>query len=252
MAERLNTLILKRSRKELRDVEIKKSSELSTPKVTALIYAQPGIGKTTAIGEIAKTSGKKVLVLDIDRSSYVLKDAENVDVAQIGLDMAKFVEAVEWLENGGGEEYDIIALDNLSELESQMLIEYGKVGKNKPAPELQHYGKVQYKIIDYIRRLRQLPQDIILTTWETMQDVVQVDGSKYTRSVPKLAGQNTDIVSGLCNMVGKLEISEKDGSRYIRLDTSNTRYGKDQVYKRTYCKASDLLTPNQDEEKGGE
>ena len=75
-------------------IEIKKSSELKAPKITALIYAQPGIGKTTAIGDIAKASGKKILVLDIDRSSYVLKDAEGVDVISIGLDMEKFVEAV--------------------------------------------------------------------------------------------------------------------------------------------------------------
>ena len=171
---------------------------------------------------------------------------------ELNISEGLIVEAVEWLEAGNGSEYDVVALDNLSELESQMLIEYGKVGKNKPAPELQHYGKTQYKIIDYVRRLRQLDQDVIFTAWESMQDVVQVDGSKHTRSIPKLSGQNPDIVSGLCNIVGKLEVSEKDGSRYLRLNTTNTRYGKDQIFKRKYCAVSELLSGEVDKDKAEE
>ena len=140
-----------------------------------------GTGKTVSLALI-KTKGRK-LIIDIDRSSQVLRTKEasqniqglkenlkDIDIINIGLDINKFVDTIKWLESGAYKDYDLICVDNISELENQMLTEYGRVGKNDGAPEMLNYNRVQFKIVDYVRRLRALNTNKIilkLNNWNT-------------------------------------------------------------------------------------
>jgi phage nucleotide-binding protein len=220
-------------------MEVLRSEDLEVAKVTGLIYGQPGAGKTTALAKITKVNDKKTLVIDIDNSSAVLRGEPNIAVVKIGLDMTKWVECVEWLENGAYKDYGLICIDNLTELEHQMLTAYGRIGKNDGAPELGHYNKTQFKIVDYVRRLRQLPVDVLFTCWEDMKEVVHPDGTKYSMLVPRLSGKSVDVVCGLCNMVARIEMGKEE--RFFRLESSKTYYAKDQIYKRKYCALEDLI-----------
>lgn len=217
-----------------------------------------GTGKTVSLALI-KTKGKK-LIIDIDRSSQVLRTKEasekiqglkenlnDIDIINIGLDINKFVETVKWLENGAFKNYDLICVDNISELENQMLTEYGKVGKNDGAPEMLHYNRVQFKIVDYVRRLRALNTNKIFTAWEDRQDVVYPSGEKYTQTVPKLSGKSADTVCGLCNLVAKIEIGKEQ--RYFQLERTKTTYAKDQIKGRKYCAIQDLIYDDGEETK---
>ena len=46
-----------------------------------------------------------------------------------------------------------------------------------------------------------LDTNIIFTCWETQQEIIYQDGSKYTQAVPRLSGKSVDTVAGLCNVV---------------------------------------------------
>lgn len=221
-------------------------------KKCGIIYGQPGDGKTMSLAFIAPK--KKKLIIDIDRSSDVLmqeevhkkvdglkKATEFVDIIQVGLDMKAWVEVVEWLEKGNAEKYDVVCVDNITELEHQMLTEYGRIGKNDGAPELLHYNRVQFKIIDYVRRFRNLPTNIVFTAWQELKDVVYPSGEKHTKIVPRLSGKSMDTVCGLCNFVAHIEKSSTSDERGFRLTGDKTVYAKDQVEGRKFCKLSELI-----------
>jgi len=221
-------------------MEVIKSQDLPIAKVTGLIYGQPGAGKTTALSNIIPKDGGKTLIIDIDNSSAVLRGITGIDIIKIGLDMRKWVECVEWLEDGADEDYALICVDNLTELEHQMLTEYGRLGKNDGAPELGHYNKTQFKIVDYVRRFRQMKPDILFTAWEDVKEIISPDGTKYTMQVPRLSGKSVDVVSGLCNMVARIEMGKDE--RFFRLEGTKMQYAKDQIYKRKFCSITNLLT----------
>lgn len=239
-------------------MKIEKASDLIEPKMCGIIYAAPGSGKTVSLALI-KTKGKK-LIIDIDRSSQVLrtKDAvekieglkenlENIDIIDIGLDINKFLEVLKWLEDGAYKNYELICLDNISELENQMLTEYGRISKNDGAPELLHYNRVQFKIVDFVRRLRALDTHKIITAWEDRQDVIYPSGEKYTQSVPKLSGKSADNVCGLCNLVAKIEMGKNQ--RYFQLERTKSTYAKDQLKGRKYCAIPNLIYDEEGDEK---
>jgi phage nucleotide-binding protein len=231
-------------------IKIQKASEEAEMKTCGIVYGPPGAGKTASIPFLLP--GERKLILDIDRSSQVLRSRKaqavipglkeavaSVDIVEIGLDMARWVEAVKWLEDGGWRDYALIVVDNMSELEHQMLTEYGRIGKNDGAPELLHYNRVQFKMVDYVRRFRAMGTNTIFTAWEERMDIVQTDGQKYTQLVPRLSGKSMDTVCGLCNVVARLSMGKEQ--RYFHLERTNTIYAKDQVQGRKHCAIPELI-----------
>lgn len=241
-------------------MKIEKASNLIEPKMCGIIYAAPGSGKTVSLALI-KTKGKK-LIIDIDKSSQVLRtqeavnkieglkeNLENIDIIEIGLDINKFLEVLKWLEDGAYKNYELICLDNISELENQMLTEYGRISKNDGAPELIHYNRTQFKIVDFVRRLRALDTHKIITAWEDRQDVIYPSGEKYTQSVPKLSGKSADNVCGLCNVVAKICMGKNE--RYFQLESTPSVYAKDQLKGRKYCSLQNLIYEEKGEKENG-
>lgn len=241
-------------------MKIEKASNLIEPKMCGIIYAAPGSGKTVSLALI-KTKGKK-LIIDIDKSSQVLRtqetvnkieglkeNLENIDIIEIGLDINKFLEVLKWLEDGAYKNYELICLDNISELENQMLTEYGRISKNDGAPELIHYNRTQFKIVDFVRRLRALDTHKIITAWEDRQDIIYPSGEKYTQSVPKLSGKSADNVCGLCNVVAKICMGKNE--RYFQLESTPSVYAKDQLKGRKYCSLQDLIYEEKGEKENG-
>ena len=231
-------------------MEIQKASDPVEQKTCGILYGAPGSGKTVSIPFLS--NGAKTLLIDVDRSSQVLRSLQaqakieglaeainNIDIVNIGLDMSKWVEVVNWLDAGNYKTYPLIVVDNISELESQMLTEYGRIGKNDGAPELLHYNRVQFKIVDYIRRFRAWDTNVLFTAWEDRMDVVQPSGEKYTLAVPRLSGKSMDTVCGLCNVVAHLQMGKT--TRFFELERTKTIYAKDQIQGRKYCAINELI-----------
>lgn len=222
-------------------MQITKIADIKNDKITALVYASPGYGKTTMLGKLKG----KTLIIDVDKGSSVLAGQQgDISILRLDDDLNDLFTVLKKLEESCP--FDNICIDSLSELEKSMLTVYGRLGKNDGAPELAHYNRTQFKIVDICRRFRNLPANIIFTTWESIIDYVAVDGSKYNKSIPMLSGKTSDTICGLCDVVGRLEIS-KDEGRFIRLEASQTIVAKDRINKRAYCKIEDLILDKKEE-----
>lgn len=216
-------------------MQILKAAELQDEKVTALFYAPPGMGKTTLLGSL---SGK-TLIVDVDRGTSVLKGKENVDIVRLSEDLSDLPEILKELQASCP--YDNVCIDSLSELERGMLTYFGRVGKNDGVPEMGHYQKVDFKIMDYCRQFRGLPCNIVFTAWEYLAEVIAVSGEKYTQARPMLRDKTVNNVCGLCDVVGQVIVSTKDGERYVRLEGTNTVVAKDRLKKRKFCRFEEAI-----------
>ena len=217
-------------------MQIMSAKDLTTEKLTCLIYGTPGMGKTTLLGRLPG----RTLIVDIDRGTSVLAGCENVDVVRVSEDLHELKELMAMLKNNC--EYQNIALDSISELERAMLAFFGRIGNNNGVPDQPSYLRTDYKIIDWCRQFRELPCNVFFTAWEKLKEVISSSGEKYTQAAPMLRKENSDTLCGLCDVVGRIVINPKDGERYIWLDSSQNVVAKDRLHKRRYCKFNELMT----------
>ena len=217
-------------------MQILKPQELMAEKATCLIYGIPGMGKTTLLGMLKG----KTLIVDIDKGTRVLENCENVDVARVSEDLHEIPEILNELKTNCG--YQNIAIDSLSELERGLLTYYGRLGNNNGVPSIQDYQRVDFKLVDWCRQFRTLPCHIFFTAWETQKEITaRSTGEKYSQIRPLLRDKNVDNICGLCDIVGQIVTSTKDGKRYVRLEGSNEVIAKDRIYKRQYCEFDEVI-----------
>ena len=216
-------------------MQILKAKDLKQDKVTALFYAPPGLGKTTLLG----TLKGKTLIIDVDQGTIVLEGNENVDIIRLSEDCRELPEILKELQAKCG--YNNVCIDSLSELERGMLAYFGRIGKNNGVPDMQSYQRVDFKIVDWCRQFRALPCNVIFTAWEKQAEVVAVTGEKYTQARPQLRDKNIDNVCGLCDIVGQILVSPKDGERYIKLEGDQNTVAKDRIKKRKFMKFGEEL-----------
>lgn len=232
-------------------MNLKKIDEMEKEPYTALLYCKPGVGKSTAIGLIAEASEGNTLVLDIDRTitkslkkKEVVKDTSKVLLEQV--DNVKVWEAwnstlksitPEFLKDNN---IKTIAVDNISELERCMLSDLGSQGKNKGVPAQADYQYMQFKLVNSLRYMKSLGVNIIWTAWETPEDFVHPDGTKYTMLQPKISKKIVDNICGLCDIVGWISIN-KDSEHVILLNATQNIYAKNQLDSRKYCNVNEFI-----------
>lgn len=213
--------------------------------VSALIYSAPGVGKTS----VARFLPGKTLVIDIDRTTNVLEGAESVDIVYLDtnkpyLEMKKLLAEIEknHLDN-----YDNIFIDNLSEFENAWFGEKAKEsktrdGKDMGTPQMQDYNAYTYYLLDMIRYINGWKGvNKIYTAWETQIPIVSSSGQTYNKFYPDVREKLLNGMLGLMNMVGRMVISEKTGSRGVLLKPSDDVYAKNQVDERDYALQEELF-----------
>lgn len=231
-------------------MEFEKATESVNPHTCAVIYAHPGKGKTTSIGLMNPEFRK--LIIDIDESSAVLRSKSNwnkieglaegiekTSIFRVGGDLKNLRTIVDWLMSGRYADFDLIVVDNLTEYEQRRLRELASTGRNRGVPEQAHYAIVQGEMTQLVFDLRRLPVHKIFTAWETVKQSNSPDGTQYTLSCPSLAGKSADNISGICNVVARLEMGEK--SRFFRLEATETIYAKDGINGRKHCPITELI-----------
>ena len=214
-------------------MQILKAESLTTDKITALIYAPPGMGKTTLLGGLPG----KTLIIDIDRGTSVLSGNPNVDIVRLSDDLHEMNEILSELKSKC--EYQNVALDSLSELQQGMLAYLGRIGKNNGIPDMQAYGRVDIRIIDWCRQFRALPCNVFFTAWEIQKEIVLPSGEKTLQARPLIRDKIVDNICGLCDLVGQIVMS--DNERYILLEGSTNVVAKDRLFKRKYCKFEEVI-----------
>lgn len=214
------------------------AKDISRGNMTALLYGQPGMGKTTTI----KYLPGKTLVLDVDRTTHVLRGCENIDICYI--DNIKTWE--DWektlmeLVNDYKGKYTNYAVDNISELERCLLSDLGSRGKNNGIPSQADYQFMQQRIVKSLRYMKNLEGNLIWTAWETTDLFTTPEGQTFNRAYPQINGKILNNVCGLCDVVGRIIINS-EGKRGYTFSATNGVYAKNQYDDRRGCLQEELI-----------
>lgn len=243
-------------------MELKKIEATNLP-FTAMLYCKPGVGKSAAIGLIAERSEGNTLVLDVDRTvtrtlakGEVVKDTSKVMVVEID-NRGRFEKDGNVLVPGTFADWTAklqeitpeflkqnnittVAVDNISELERCILSDLGAQGKNKGVPAMADYQYMQFKLVNSLRYMKGWGVNVVWTAWESAEDFIHPDGTKYTRLMPKVSTKIVDNICGLCDVVGWIGIN-KEGEHMILLDATQNIYAKNQIDARKNCKVEDFV-----------
>ncbi|MCJ2161917.1 AAA family ATPase [Lentilactobacillus kefiri] len=212
---------------------------------TALIYAQPGTGKTSTL----KYLTGKTLVVDVDRTTNVLAGQPNIDIvkldtrnpAQGSRDLLKTIH------DNLLTQYDNIAIDNLSEFEQSWFGEKANLAKTRDGrdmgiPQMDNYNQYTYFLPDMIRYINSWPGiNKVYTAWETTRQIATPTGQTYNQFIPQIREKIVTNVMGLMNLVGRMVVSDKTGERGFILKPSNAVYAKNQLDDREFALQKDLF-----------
>lgn len=224
------------------------AAEIKPEKATYLLYANPGFGKTYALGYLPG----KTLILDIDQSSSTLSNhpnKENIDVWQ--LDSSNMWQ--EWLDVTSElvknkvkyeAEYDNICVDNLTELFKAQLEDLGKKGNNSGVPSQANYQQSDFMNLRSLRALNNIDCRIVLTAWESTMNFSDVNGQMFTKFVPDIREKIINNYLGLCDVVARLVVSEdKDGNRKrgFALQPTQSVQAKNRLDDRKGCLVNELI-----------
>lgn len=202
-----------------------------------LVYGKPGAGKTTLLGSAADVpSMRDILLLDIESGTLTLENNDRVGAPEfiqtIGLkDFATVDLIYQWLQAhcmfrdkgdlkklASLEEqvtgripqkprmFRTIIVDSVSELDNMSfnkalgIDDDMKIDDDVPGSEWSHYKQNGVRMMLLLRRLRNLPINVLLTC---LAKWVQDEHKKFHYG-PALTGQLRDTVQGLVDVVGFL------------------------------------------------
>lgn len=226
-------------------MKIQKASEMKkSDRFKAMIYAEPGAGKTTTL----KYLEGKTLVLDIDGTSRVLSGCENIDVVEIEptkaiQEMIKFYGYAKAHLN----EYDNIVLDNLSHYQKLWLMEKGKTTKSG-MPELQHYSIFDTHLIELISTFNKLDANVVYTAWETTRQINLENGQLYNQFLPDIREKVVNHIMGIIPIVGRLVRNPETKQRGFILQKSNGTFAKNQLDHREGCLQENIFKIGSDDD----
>lgn len=175
---------------------IKKPNELTVKStLSALIYGQPGMGKTTFA-----LSSPHPLLLDFDGGIHRVNAAHRVDTVQI----TKWEEVNEVLSSPEVAEYKTIVIDTagkmLSFMDVNIMQTYPKMRKPDGTLSLQGYGVRKNMFIDFVKRVTMMGKCVVFVAHEREEKVGE---EKQIR--PEIGGSSAgDLIKEL-DLVGYME-----------------------------------------------
>lgn len=176
--------------------KIRKPHELNVQAtIKALIYGQPGLGKTTFA-----LSSPKPLLLDFDNGVHRVNAEYQTDTLQI----QSWQEVIDELNEGTFNSYQTIVIDTagkmLDYLSAWLIAKNPKLGKSNGALSLQGYGERKGEFTNFIKRLSTLGKHIIFLAHEKEE---KEGDAKYVR--PEIGGSSgTDLYKEL-DLIGYME-----------------------------------------------
>lgn len=223
-------------------MKIIKATDITLNDSCYLIYGNPGFGKTSALKYIPG----KTLVIDIDKSSKVLNEYENISIAEVDTHKIwdEWLDVVKELLKGAAEPFDTIVVDNVSELFRACLANLGREGKNHRVPSQADYQRVDFTILDSLRALLQLKKRIVFTAWETSDQWTDENGMIYNRAMPDIRSKILNNFLGLTDVVARLVKKTTEDGEEVRgfiLQPSASVYAKNRLDDRKGCKVDELF-----------
>lgn len=182
--------------------KVYKASQMPRSGALILLYGAGGVGKTTLT---ASAQGRKVY-LDYDRRTNVLAHRDDVDIIPLNT----YQDSIDFFKGDPAQNWDVIVLDNASELAQIQLVHAEKTIQSKEPR--QHYAAVQVDMVALFKSCRDYAARTgICIIWNAWEDKVQVlmNGVESERTAPAFAPQLAKNLLGLAQFVGYLS---KEGS----------------------------------------
>ena len=193
--------------------------------ISILIYADPGIGKTT----LATTLPEEETVIVNTEAGLGPTLGTNHVIFNLREDLSQLQELYKYLRTGD-HPFKNVVVDNISEME-QWMINVLVSGRGKDLPEIREHGDVSYKMKEYLHLFRDLVFkgiNVVFNAWEMNLDIKNTQGEIITKAFPKLYKRLAPDVCGLVDVVGHLEMYQKTGDRYIRFEPTRDIIAKSQ------------------------
>lgn len=228
-------------------IKFEKAPDAIDRGISIIIYAMPGIGKTTLASTLPPEEtliitteaglgpllGKGHTLLDVKR---VCENSPDKSVEEVVAEIYRHLRTEK-------HPFKYIVIDNLSELENQLLQDYVRRRK-KPTPELKEYGDVSYRIKEWVTLFRDLEYqgvNVIFNAWEVASEIKNANGEILTMTIPFISKKASIQICGLVDAVGHLEVYEKTGARWVRFGPSTQYLTKSQFQGLAAGEEADLM-----------
>jgi phage nucleotide-binding protein len=199
--------------------------EVVSTKLKVLIYASPGVGKTTFAA-----SAPSPLLIDVERGARTLV-GRNVDVLEY-VSIEQVEATIKYLKDGNNafDKYETIVFDSLSEMQRRLLDQQlGKLGAEAKTPiykaDWQTYGENTQRLRSLMSSFRDIDKNLIVTA-QMKEEKDDSTGIMVTR--PDLTPKLSATVSGLFDIVAYMKINSK-GERVLQCQPSKTVLAKSRV-----------------------
>jgi len=197
-------------------VKILKATEpVTVNNITALVYGQPGVGKTS----LAMTGGR-VLVLDFDKGTYRTSFRQDVQIIERWGDALDLLKDEETLAD-----YDVIVIDTVGRALDFIIADLksqpggAKLVSSLGTPTLKGYGELKSAFVTFLSALLRLRKDVVLIAHEkedkdTSRDLTtfrpDVSGGSYAEVV-----KVSDFVGRIYKVDDKTMLDFEPCERYI-------------------------------------
>jgi phage nucleotide-binding protein len=154
-------------------ISLKRTRDLAKSGVKLLVYGQAGAGKTSLIRTLPNP-----LVLSAEAGLLSIQDA---DLAYIEIKTIEDLrEAYSFIMGEGGNSFESIALDSISEIAEVILNAEKKIAKDPR----QAYGAMQEQVSDLIRAFRDIPGKHIYMSAKLEKSTDEMGRILYAPSMP--------------------------------------------------------------------
>jgi phage nucleotide-binding protein len=183
---------------------LKKATELSQKPIRALIYGEPGVGKTTLLA----TLPRPVVILDFEGGAAVrLRGEEDIYIAEIG-NYEELKEALNELE--ALKEVRSIAFDGFSVFLQALLDEITRKSDRK-APTFREWNLLTTLAKGIVLNLRKPDKHLVFTVFEKQKK--DKETGKVVEIHPDLPTSIRRYLRGLVDLEGRLTV--RDGKRVL-------------------------------------
>lgn len=176
--------------------KIRKPHELSVQtNLKALIYGQPGIGKTTFA-----LSAPSPVLLDFDNGVHRVNPEHQGDTLQV----ESWQDVLDVMADGSLNAYQTIVIDTASKmldaLSAYLIKNNPKLGKANGALSLQGYGERKGEFSNFVKRIGQMNKHIIFVAHEKEE---KEGDTKYIR--PEVGGSSGNDLYKDLDLIGYME-----------------------------------------------
>lgn len=205
--------------------QIMSSSQIkssNTSNTMYFIYGQGGVGKTSLV---RMYPAERKLVITFDASHEVLDGAPGVDVMVPSIqELAHMNELLPtWLQEAVGMGYQVIVLDNVSNVAETILDNL----KTQFKDGRQAYGELQTWFRQLAQFMNQQPIDFLVTAWEEVKEE-QIGLETVTRYYPMMNQKARSMFTGLFDFVGRLHVNSV-GARVITTAPNEYTFSKNRL-----------------------